>query len=621
MKTSNFKPVLLSLLALVSLLSISTYGQQAGKQVCDEGRAVLLAEKQVEEVVMLDQPQKRIAVMIRAADVLWNIQQSNARKIFTDAFALAEQRFKEKGDETAKDGSTIIRIPDQRFIVMRAIAMRDPAWAKKLAERIAEESRREAEEKTADLRREAAANSQNRQVPVQDKMLNLAAQLASVDSQTSLALARSTFNTPLSYSLAQFLYALADVRQGVADQFYQEALTNYARAPIADFLNLSAYPFVRERLIGPEIFMRGFRMPQNVEPNSGLQQLFIEGILRRAEANIKNPQEQPVSGMLKLPEASQLLIALTHLEALASQFQPSYVNRILEVKAYLNGSLNNDMRLSVNGMMRQHEEMENRLSGKGDAFLKYSQQAEHEANSEKRNQALAFAVLNASDDKEINDLIGVARKVDDENLRPQLLTFIYFKRAQKLIKEKRFVEAMQLAKNIDRLDYRAYLAYEMAAAALKNEEEKPRVREILEDVLELAYKAPGTNEKARTLLGVVHLYAKIDKTQAFKVMSEAVTIINQIENPDFFTTSITQKIEAKQFVSYRSYTVEGFSLETVFRLITPMDFEGALWRATSFTDKAQRGLAVLAVVSSCMEENERLKKIEAEKKKKAARLY
>jgi hypothetical protein len=616
MKTSLFRSLLFTFVFTI-LASIAIQAQQKAAPCCDEERAVLLAEKQVEEVgMLLDQPQKQIAVMVRAADVLWKTQEASARKIFTDAFALAEQRFKEKGDETAREGRAITQLPDQRFIVMHAIARRDAAWGKKLAEQIAEQSRREAEEKAADLKREAATSAQNHNVPVQDKILNLAAQLAPVDAQTSIALGRSTFANPSGDALARFLFALAEVNQDVADQFYQDALKNYARAPIAEFFSLSAYPFARERLIGPESFMHGFRLLQNVQPRSALQQLFIEAILRRADANIKNPQEQPVSGILKLPEASQLIISLYHLEALASQYQPAYVNRLQEAKAYLNASLTSDTRLSVDGLIKQQNDMEVQMSGKADNFAKYSEQAEREANPAKREQALAFAVLNASDGKPIEDLLGTARKVDDENLRKQLLTFIYFKRTQKLVKDGQFVEAMQLAKNIDQLDFRAYLAYEMALAASKKEAEKPRVREILEDVLELAYKAPGTNEKARTLLGVVSLYAKLDKTRAFEVMAEAVKTINQVDNPDFSTAFIFQKIEGKQFGSYHGYSVEGFSLETVFRLITPMDFEGALWRARSFNDKSQRGLAILAVVSSCLEENERLKKMDAEKKKK-----
>jgi hypothetical protein len=580
--------------------------------VCDEERAVLLAEKQVEEVSTLDQPQKQIAVMIRAGDVLWNAQPSAARKIFTDAFELAEKVFKEKGDESKRDGKLLIQVPDQRFVVMRAIAKRDGAWAKQLAVRVAEETRKQAEQAASEAKVQARETYRE---SLQDKILYLAITTAPVDKATAASLIRSTFAYPISRSLPRAFYALAEVNQADADQLYQEALRTYANAPVNEFLFLSAYPFVRDRIIGAEMYMNGWGQPKNVQPTPALQQLFIEALLRRAEANIKTPEQQ-INGAYKLSESSQLAIALNHLEALAAQFQPAYVSRIVEMKTYVNASLNTDMRQSLDGIVRQHDELETRIGGKGDAFAKYSEQAERETDPAKREQALAFAVLNASDEINIDDLISLTRKVDDEKLRQQLLTFVYFKRTQKAIKDGHFFEASQLAKNIEQLDFRAYLAYEMAAAALKKEEEKLRAKEILEDVLEFAYKAPSTNEKARTLLGVVHLYAKLDKIRAFEVMAEAVKTINKIDNPDFSSAFITQKIEGKQFSSYYGYQVEGFNLETVFRLLAPMDFEGALWRARSLEDKSQRALAVLALAASCLEEVERVKKQDAEKKKK-----
>src|SRR5689334_18223177 len=103
MKTFRFHSLLFPALLCSLFSSLTIHAQQAPKPACDEERAVLLAEKQVEEVSMLDQPQKQIAVMVRAADVLWNVQPSTARKIFTDAFALAEKVFKEQGDEPKRE--------------------------------------------------------------------------------------------------------------------------------------------------------------------------------------------------------------------------------------------------------------------------------------------------------------------------------------------------------------------------------------------------------------------------------------------------------------------------------------------------------------------------------------
>lgn len=613
MKAFRFQHLLF--LALISLFfpAIATQAQQqTQKQVCDEERAVLLAEKQVEEISMLDQPQKQIAVMVRAADVLWYAQPSAARKIFKDAFDLAEKVFKEKGDETKSDGGLIVHIPDQRFVVMRAIAKRDGLWAKQLAVRVAEETRKQAEQAAS----EAKAQPRETYVEsVQSKILNLAITTATVDKATSASLIRSTFAYPVSTALARAFNALAEVSQEDANQLYQEALRTYANAPVNEFLFLAAYPFVRDRIIGAEMYMNGWAIPKKVQPTPALQQQFIEALLRRAEALLKTPEQQ-INGAYKLPESSQLIIALNHLEPIAAQFQPSYVSRIIEVRAYLNASLTTDMRQSLDGVTRQHEATSIRMSSKGDAFAKYTEQAERESNPEKREMAWAFAVLNASDEINIDDIIGVARKIDDEKLRSQLLTFTYFKRTQKAIKDGQFFEASQLAKNIEQLDFRAYLSYEMAAAALKKEEEKVRAKEILEDVLELAYKAPTTNEKARTLLGVVYLYAKIDKLRAFEVMAEAVKTINNVANPDFSTGSFWQKIAGKQFSSIYGYQVEGFNLESVFRLLAPLDFDGALWRARSLEDKSQRALAVLSLAASCLEELERVKKQDAQKKRK-----
>jgi DNA polymerase III delta prime subunit len=612
MKSFHFHSLFLPALFCFLFSSLTIQAQQAQKPACDEERAILLAEKQVEEVSMLDQPPKQIAVMVRAADVLWSAQQSTARKIFTDAFALAEKLFKEKGDEFKREGRSVTLFPDQRFVVMRAIAKRDGAWAKQLAVRVAEETRKQAEQAAGEAKSQPEDNFKQN---VQSKVLNLAITTAPIDKATAASLIRSTFAYPISSMLPNALFVLGDVSQEDANQLYQEALRAYANAPINEFLYLAAYPFVRDRIIGAEMYMNGWGMPKNVQPVPALQQQFIETLLRRGEAILKTPEQQ-TGGVYKLPEAAQLVIALTHLEAIAAQLQPVYVDRIAELKAYLQATLNTDMRQSLDNVQRQHDEVGTRMSGKGNSFATYSEQAERESNPEKREQAWAFAILNASDEISIDDLTGVARKVDDEKLRNQLLTFIYFKRTQKAIKDGQFVEALQLVKKIEQLDFRAYLAYEAAAAALKKEEEKLRAKEILEDVLELAYKAPGTNEKVRTLLGVAYLYAKLDKTRAFEVMSEAVKTINSLTNPDFSSPFIQQKIEGKQFSSYYGYGVEGFSLETVFRLLAPLDFDGALYRARSLDDRAQRGLAVLALAASCLEELDRIKKQDAEKKKR-----
>jgi hypothetical protein len=616
MKAFRFPHLLLLVFTHLFFPALTTQAQQAQKQVCDEERAVLLAEKQIEEVSMLDQPQRQIAVMVRAADVLWNARPSAARKIFKDAFDLAEKVFKEKRNEIQLEGGLLI-IPDQRFVVMQAIAKYDPAWVKRLADRIVEETKKQAELKTGETKRHPSDVTLSQ---VHNRILDFAISATIVDPTTAASLIRSTFSNRLSTTLPQALYALAEVNQAMADQLYLEALTVYANAPIDEFLYLSAFPFVKNHSLGLYKEVITHTVPSNISPTPMLQRLFIETIVRRAETNLRMP-EQPTNPFMKMPESAHLFAAFRHLEILALQYQPSYVNRIVEMKNYLNASLDEDRREQIEILSSAYAEtgLEARLKegmfGKA-LFTEYSEEAERETDPAKREWAMMTAILYALNEVSVEDLIGLARKIDDEKLRNQLLNVIYFKRTQKAIKDGQFFEASQLAKNIEQLDFRAYLAYEIAAASLKKDEERFRARGILEEVLELAYKAPNTSEKVRTLLGVVYLYAKIDKTRAFEVMAEAVNTINKIDNSDFSTTHIRQMILGKRTASSSDYHVEAFNLETVFSLLAPIDFDGALWRARSLDDKSQRALAVLALAASCLEELERVKKQDAQKKKK-----
>lgn len=202
------KPALTSLkftvtslkLALTSLLllglfssTLSLRAQTATGQVrptaadapaCDHQRALALVQQQAADSRSFENVLARIRVMLRAADLLWPYQTEAARAIFADAYELAALNFQQKGDAIEQQGQFAMQLPDQRFVVMSAIARRDPAWARRLAERAAEETRREAE-------KAASTQQSNPLSNVGNKMIDLAQSLLAIDEQTALALARN----------------------------------------------------------------------------------------------------------------------------------------------------------------------------------------------------------------------------------------------------------------------------------------------------------------------------------------------------------------------------------------------------------------------------------------------
>src|SRR6185503_14161243 len=74
--------------------------------------------------------------------------------------------------------------------------------------------------------------------------------------------------------------------------------------------------------------------------------------------------------------------------------------------------------------------------------------AEREPNSDKRDQLIVTSILRSADTQELDKVLGYAAKVSDSKLRQQVLNWIYFGRAQKLIKDRQFGDAKALAARV-----------------------------------------------------------------------------------------------------------------------------------------------------------------------------
>src|SRR6266480_537696 len=82
---------------------------------CSRENALDTIRQQIDASRTFDDAVQRIAVLLRAADLLWPFQQENARAAFTEAFDLAIVNFKEKGDKPRQEGVGLVApTPDHR---------------------------------------------------------------------------------------------------------------------------------------------------------------------------------------------------------------------------------------------------------------------------------------------------------------------------------------------------------------------------------------------------------------------------------------------------------------------------------------------------------------------------
>jgi hypothetical protein len=552
--------------------------------LCTRDNAIETTKQQLLITRTFENPLQRIAVLLRSADLLWPYEQEKSLAAFMEAFDLAVQNFKEKGDQTVRASSSkvsaIIQLPDQRFKVISALAKRDPARARKLSEQMLQDDARDVTDKSDDQSRRLTA----------DKLLRMAFDVAMTDQTTSINFARQSFRYPATLQLPIFIYQLARFNQPLADQFYIDALNVYRAAPMDQFLYLSAYPFGNQRDAGEMPGYTFYPIPDGFKPNRALQRHFVQALLARVEGAMEIPVQE--SAPYRYSDHAQMWLALNRLEKQVQSELPDLADAVAWSRDKLFAFLTPSTQRGVNRLIASDNAPKK-------SFDELVEAAEKLTDVATRDRDLSFAVTSASKDEPVEKVLSVIDKISDSGIRDALTNWFYYFRAQTLITAKNLSEARKLASKVAELDQRAYLFTRIAEESLKVAEDQTEAREMLNEVADTISKAPKTIVSARALLALAYLYAKIDMNRGVEELGNAVRTINTLESPDFSRQFVMMKIEGKGFGTYASYSTPGFNPENAFREMGKLDFDGTLAQATNFSDKSLRALTTLAVIEPC----------------------
>ncbi len=333
------KRVIVSLsfmLFLFAVLNLSIFAQQKplntiiASASCNDQAALEIIQQQLADAKTFDDDLKRIAVVIRAADLLWPYQEERSRAAFVEAFDLATQHFKGKGDDPERAGrGLMMATPDQRYTVISAIAKRDFSWAQKLTDKLLSDQLSEAKDK--------ALKDPVREMRTAERLLSMADALLSTDQTAAISFAAQSLRFPATLHLPLFLYKLSEVNRAAANQFYLTALAAYAKAPMDRLLYLSAYPFGNDREVGEMPGYTIYKIPADFTPNAELQRFFVQTLLVRTQEEIARPTVL-VPGS-RLTDAEQIWLALTRLEKQVGRNLPDLAPALEQAKTSLGGQL------------------------------------------------------------------------------------------------------------------------------------------------------------------------------------------------------------------------------------------------------------------------------------------
>ena len=587
--------VLAVCIALIPCRQALAQSKRGKSPLCTQDNALETIKQQIAFTRTFNDSIRRITVLIRAADLLWPYQQDKARVVFTEAFELATEA--EKDTEQKGPRSIILRLRtrDQRYVVIRAVAKRDPAWAGTLTRQM--------------LKRETADRASTRDsfndLLTAERLIITATEMISTDRNAALGFAIASLNYPASSMLTRFLYRLAEVDQRAADQFYARALAVYGDKPMREFLYLQAYPFAWRETLNTPIFVFHPDIPANFVANQSLQRRFVEVLLRRAQQALEAPvdpsdvYQDPSADWL--PGPAHLLQGVIKLEPQVRESLPDLSPALTQAKEKIFVSLSVETQ-----KLFQQAGPELSTTTKDQTFAEQIESAQAEADVDEHDQLMATAVLGSKKEK-LTDVIEAIDEIIDPKLRAHLLEWFYFNRASTAITGKQFDEAERLTAKVEGLEQRAYLHVELAKSLMNSNDSQTHAREVLDKGITEAKKAGVNIFAARTLLTASNLYAKIDLNRSISILTDAISCINRIEAADFSGEPVMEKTPERRTKGGRyggeyllRFYMPGIDPESAFREMAKADFDNAFSLSSTLTDKLQRAMSALAVAEACL---------------------
>ena len=582
----------------------------AKSPLCNRENALEIIKQQVESTKNFNNSIRRITVLIRAADLLWPYQQDKARAVFNEAFELAADNEKDNQQKSSRSMILRMQTPDQRYVVIRAIAKRDPAWAKELTRQML---------KATNDGETSATRSSFEDGLNANRLVESALKLIPTDPDAALDLARASLNYPASFLLTHFLYRLAENNQQAADQFYAQALAAYGDRPLREFLYLQAYPFAWSETRNTPV-AAFHKVPASFVTNQSVQRQFLQVLLRRAQQALDAPLDESdtyrSADEALMPGTVHLLLGLIKLEPQVRTSLPDLLAPLTQAREKILVSLSPETQKSLLQPGRE-------IATKPDeSFDEQLESAKKVSDVNERDGLFANAVLSYASQKEsLADVIQTIEEISESTLRASLMEWLYFQRAMIAVKDKHFEEAETLTAKVEGQEQRAFLHLEIAKALLSRSETQNQAQEMFDEAITEAKKAGMTIFAARALLTASNLYLKIDLNRSIAVLADAINCINRIESPDFFSDD--QTLEKKPVRKSRGgryageyslrFYLPGLDPESAFREVAKIDFDTALSQSSGLTDKFQRAMSTLGLVDVCLaqaqsQSKEKLKK-------------
>lgn len=570
-------------------------------------RGLGLIRQAAEEAATLDDRRSGARILAAAADLLWERDQDQARQLFEQAFETALAHYRETKDDNRQkvSESSSVGRADMRMEVIRLVGRRDSKLARQFTEQYIEEKKRELQARAGEKRgNDRLFGSED---PGAGDLLGTAATVLESDPKTAVELARRAFTGGVPQGAPSFLSRLGMRDRAAADQLFLGALERIARDPAVppgQLLLLSAYPFGEGRVWasdGESTNSYGFGAPKDFAPDAQLIGRFLQTALavvaRTADLNPAVTPEAP-------SRQGAGLFTARLLEPKVAQYAPAMLDEWRVQSTKLTNLAADKSRDGIDRTLQDvtREGRRGPAPDTTDRVKELLDRAQQTSDFAQRDDLYQNAAMEAQRGGDGSRALEIAGRISDAEYKQKVRAWINFNAANNALGEGRLDEARRLASELDATDERAYLFFQIAAAALK-EKDRGRAAELLTEATGKALEADNTPAKVRALVGIANLYAGFDPVRGFEVVTEAVKTANKISDysPDQAQLVRVVARRGARGAMTSVNTVEGFDLGKTLQSLARADFERALGLARALESRPLRLHAQIAVAATLVD--------------------
>ncbi|MEK6280617.1 MAG: hypothetical protein AABN95_09725 [Acidobacteriota bacterium] len=552
----------------------------------------------------------RARVQARSADVLWDTDPESARALFRRAWDSAEAADEENARRTEEQrralvssrGSTARRQqPNMRREVLRLAARHDRELGEEFLTKLDQARKLEAE-KTPAQTPTSGTRRINPDDPPPDmaQRLSLARQLLE-DGDVERAL---QFADPALYPVNTFgmniLDMLHEKNPDLADQRYVSLLARAANDPVADANTVS--------LLSSYVFMPYLYVTVNREGNShtrrwndknnppeNIPPAVRNGFFQTAASVLLGPFSEP-----DLSSSGRLgaFVITSRMLPLFEKYGMEQVPALRARLAMLTQEAPERLRQPDDPLFTRGIVPEDPNKDRVQEALDRLQRAK---TADERDRVYFQAAMAASD-KDNDRARELAEKIEDTDVRKQLLAYLAFDAMRNAIKEKKPDDAFRLARSLELTNVqRAWGLTEAGGLLAKTDPD--RAAEVLDTATEEAKRIDQSSpDRVRSLVAIVTQFQKVDKARAWAMMGEVIKAANAFIEFSGEDGEMTLRVVFKGGGAMtNNFNIESFDLSGLFTALAQDDFNRAVDLPRGFTGESPRAVAVLAIARTVLD--------------------